>query len=173
MGTRHSNVRVALLLAMCIVSGSGQGLPQQPRPAFPSLPSTGPMSRLFQALAPGEASAAGMAPSSEEVQVWQAREEHQPWQAYLCVSSRVGEQLNPRKHSRGVSSSQTEDVNTVAGPILLYICQVGRWLPPKCPDRRWGSAHTPRKASSFPVVGSLGLLAHATSSETHLQRYLQ
>ncbi|CAK0783441.1 hypothetical protein CVIRNUC_006640 [Coccomyxa viridis] len=68
MGTRHSDVRVALLLAMCVASGSGQGLPQQPRPAFPSLPSTGPLSRLFQALAPGEASAAGMAPSSEEVQ---------------------------------------------------------------------------------------------------------
>ena len=85
MGTRHSDVRVALLLAMCIASGSGQGLPQQPRPAFPSLPSTGPLSRLFQALAPGEASAAGMAPSSEEVQVWQAKEKRQTWQADLRV----------------------------------------------------------------------------------------
>ena len=78
MRTRGSDVLVALLLAMCIASGSGQGLPQQPRPAFPSLLNSGPLWRLFQALAPEEASAAGMAPSADEVQVWQAREKHQP-----------------------------------------------------------------------------------------------
>ena len=126
MGTRHSDVRVALLLAMCIASGSGQGLPRQPRPAFPSLPSTGPLSRLFQALAPGEASAAGMAPSSEEVQVWQAKEKHQTWQAKVRVRSRIGKPSSPETYYRGVFSSQDEGKTAVERPILLYICQVSR-----------------------------------------------
>ena len=125
MGTRHSGVRVALLLAMCIASGSGQGLPLQPRPAFPSLPSTGPMSRLFQALAPGEASAAGMAPSSEEVQVWQAREKHQTSQTNLRLSNCIDVPSNPVTHGRGVFSSHVEGRNK-ARPILLYTRQVGK-----------------------------------------------
>ena len=126
MRTGHGDVRVALLLAMCIASGSGQGLPQQPRPAFPSLPSTGPLSRLFQALAPGEASAAGMAPSSEELQVWQARQKHQTWQAELRVRNRIVGPYNPVTHYRGVFSSRDEEKNAVERPILLYICQVSR-----------------------------------------------
>lgn len=125
MEIRRSDVLVALLLAMCIASGSGQGLPLQPRPAFPSLPISGPLSRLFQALAPEGASAAGMAPSTEEVQVWQAREKHQTWEADLHERNVIEEPSISLAHCRLVLCSQVKD-NTVARPILLYICKVGR-----------------------------------------------
>lgn len=62
---------VALVLAVCIVSGSGQGLPQPRMPAFPALPKPGAVSAGFQTLAPSSADPAAMAPS-EEVQVRQA-----------------------------------------------------------------------------------------------------
>ena len=68
----HRNMRIALLLGVCIVTGSGQGLPQPARPAFPALPKPGANAAGFQTLAPSSADAAGAAPSSEEVQVRKA-----------------------------------------------------------------------------------------------------
>ena len=68
----HGNMRIALLLGVCIVTGSGQGLPQPARPAFPALPKPGAHTAGFQTLAPSSADAAGAAPSSEEVQVRKA-----------------------------------------------------------------------------------------------------
>lgn len=74
MSRTRRTMRVALILAACIATGSGQGLPLPHRPAFPFLPKPGANAAALQALAPGYADAAGMAPSMEEVQVWQAHE---------------------------------------------------------------------------------------------------
>jgi len=82
---------VALVLAVCIVSGSGQGLPQPRMPAFPALPKPGAASAGYQMLAPSSADAAAMAPS-EEVQVRQAH------RILLIVSAQHQQRPSSSKH---------------------------------------------------------------------------
>ena len=72
MSTIQRRVSLALVLAVCIASGSGQGLPQPKVPAFPALPRPGANPAVYQALAPSTADAAGMAPSYADVQVREA-----------------------------------------------------------------------------------------------------
>lgn len=62
-------VSVVLILAVCIASGSGQGLQQHKVPTFPALPRRIGNAASLQALAPSSADTAGMAPSYVDVQV--------------------------------------------------------------------------------------------------------